>query len=49
MQKQPPPSSTRILTAFGRAITDFGATSLAALVVIGDRLGLIARAARSPP
>jgi SAM-dependent methyltransferase len=33
----------------GRAITDFGATSLAALVVIGDRLGLYRVLAASGP
>ena len=42
MKEQPPALiNEEILNALlGRAITDFGATSLAALVVIGDRLGL---------
>jgi SAM-dependent methyltransferase len=42
MQNQPPAVINEELLngLLGRAITDFGATSLAALVVIGDRLGL---------
>ena len=47
MQKQPPAminpamiNEETLNGLLGRAITDFGATSLAALVVIGDRLGL---------
>jgi SAM-dependent methyltransferase len=42
MQKQPPVliNEETLNGLLGRAITDFGATSLAALVVIGDRLGL---------
>ena len=42
MQKQPPAviNEEALNGLLGRAITDFGATSLAALVVIGDRLGL---------
>jgi SAM-dependent methyltransferase len=42
MQKQPPAviNEDTLNGLLGRAITDFGATSLAALVVIGDRLGL---------
>jgi 2-polyprenyl-3-methyl-5-hydroxy-6-metoxy-1,4-benzoquinol methylase len=42
MQKQPPAliDEQTLNALLGRAITDFGATSLAALVVIGDRLGL---------
>ena len=47
MQKQPPAMINPAMIdedalngLLGRAITDFGATSLAALVVIGDRLGL---------
>jgi SAM-dependent methyltransferase len=41
MQKQPVVINEETLNGLlGRAITDFGATSLAALVVIGDRLGL---------
>jgi 2-polyprenyl-3-methyl-5-hydroxy-6-metoxy-1,4-benzoquinol methylase len=42
MQKQPPAliDEETLNGLLGRAITDFGATSLAALVVIGDRLGL---------
>src|SRR5688500_11240274 len=41
--QNPPPAVINEETLnglLGRAITDFGATSLAALVVIGDRLGL---------
>jgi len=37
----------RLNDLLGRAITDFGATSLAALVVIGDRLGLYRTLAKS--
>ncbi|HEX6638239.1 MAG TPA: class I SAM-dependent methyltransferase [Steroidobacteraceae bacterium] len=42
MHKQPPAliNEETLNGLLGRAITDFGATSLAALVVIGDRLGL---------
>jgi len=42
MQKQAPAliNEETLNGLLGRAITDFGATSLAALVVIGDRLGL---------
>jgi len=42
MQEQPPVlvNEETLNGLLGRAITDFGATSLAALVVIGDRLGL---------
>jgi 2-polyprenyl-3-methyl-5-hydroxy-6-metoxy-1,4-benzoquinol methylase len=42
MQKQPPAliNEETLNGLLGRAITDFGGTSLAALVVIGDRLGL---------
>ncbi len=42
MQNQPPAliNEETLNGLLGRAITDFGATSLAALVVIGDRLGL---------
>ena len=42
MQQQPPAviDEEALNGLLGRAITDFGATSLAALVVIGDRLGL---------
>lgn len=42
MQQQPPAliNEETLNGLLGRAITDFGATSLAALVVIGDRLGL---------
>jgi SAM-dependent methyltransferase len=42
MQQQPPAliDEDTLNGLLGRAITDFGATSLAALVVIGDRLGL---------
>jgi 2-polyprenyl-3-methyl-5-hydroxy-6-metoxy-1,4-benzoquinol methylase len=49
MQKQPPAViNEEVLNGLlGRAITDFGATSLAALVVIGDRLGLYRELARS--
>jgi SAM-dependent methyltransferase len=42
MQNQPPAviNEEALNGLLGRAISDFGATSLAALVVIGDRLGL---------
>jgi SAM-dependent methyltransferase len=42
MHKHPPTviNEEALNGLLGRAITDFGATSLAALVVIGDRLGL---------
>jgi 2-polyprenyl-3-methyl-5-hydroxy-6-metoxy-1,4-benzoquinol methylase len=42
MQQQPPSliDMDQLNGLLGRAITDFGGTSLAALVVIGDRLGL---------
>jgi SAM-dependent methyltransferase len=42
MHKHPPAviNEETLNGLLGRAITDFGATSLAALVVIGDRLGL---------
>jgi SAM-dependent methyltransferase len=42
MERQPPAliDEETLNGLLGRAITDFGATSLAALVVIGDRLGL---------
>ncbi len=42
MQQQPPTliNPDTLNGLLGRAITDFGGTSLAALVVIGDRLGL---------
>ena len=42
MQQQPPAliNPDTLNGLLGRAITDFGGTSLAALVVIGDRLGL---------
>ena len=42
MQQQPPSliDMDNLNNLLGRAITDFGGTSLAALVVIGDRLGL---------
>jgi 2-polyprenyl-3-methyl-5-hydroxy-6-metoxy-1,4-benzoquinol methylase len=42
MQNHPPAviNEDTLNGLLGRAITDFGATSLAALVVIGDRLGL---------
>jgi SAM-dependent methyltransferase len=42
MQQQPPAliNETALHELLGRAIVDFGATSMAPLVVIGDRLGL---------
>ncbi len=51
MQQQPPAliNEDALNGLLGRAITDFGATSLAALVVIGDRLGLYRALATSGP
>ena len=48
MQNHPPAviNEETLNGLLGRAITDFGATSLAALVVIGDRLGLYRELAR---